>query len=184
MRAKTNQLNKGFNLKQFTFNGNIQKKTQEIKKSSTMAKKAKDLLKKNLHFFMKGKFSYESANHPLITYQPEPNEYTLPQSDEDDQNTHDAVTKCLARPYALHASMSWQPSDSDDYKVPSVDKIPRSWKDTMQPEHLAAYNLNKKQLQFQELIYEIVLTEQSYLDDLILTYKVYNNFRSPYFGCL
>lgn len=165
-------------LKQSANNNIIQKKTQEVnKRKSTVTKRARELFKKNLHFFMKGKFPHQANTHlPLLK---DSESVRLPNSDEEDSARHLALSYALTQQHALHASATWQnlASISQDnqhsqYHSPPVINIPKRWKDTLRPMDLARYNLDKKQIQFQELIYEIILTEQSYLDDLILTYKV------------
>ncbi|KAI8068725.1 Dbl homology domain-containing protein [Gongronella butleri] len=50
---------------------------------------------------------------------------------------------------------------------------PRSWKESVDPIYNDLICLNGAQLQFQELLYEVMLTEKSYVDDLTLAYKIF-----------
>ncbi|KAI8089246.1 Dbl homology domain-containing protein [Halteromyces radiatus] len=50
---------------------------------------------------------------------------------------------------------------------------PRTWKDSLDPHHFEIMCLTSSQLQFQELLYEVILTEKTYVDDLTLAYKIF-----------
>ncbi|ORX51664.1 Dbl homology domain-containing protein [Hesseltinella vesiculosa] len=50
---------------------------------------------------------------------------------------------------------------------------PRSWKDSVDPVYCDLICLNASQLQFQELLYEVTHTEKTYVDDLVLAYKIF-----------
>jgi hypothetical protein len=174
MRTKNIKSLANFGFIQSTMNRNIQKKTQEVKKTSVLAKKAKELIKKNLHFLMKGKFPHQQLQRPLLKVSAEYDHKNprLPSNEQEDNETHLTLEQALTREYALHSSISWRASLQHGLARP-VDCVPRSWKQATHPLYFKSYNPSKRQLQFQELIYEIILSEQSYLDDLILSHKVF-----------
>jgi hypothetical protein len=159
--------------------GGIQKRVYEVK-TSRVGKKAKEIVKKNLSFFIKGlKFQstikYTSTNDQSSSSSSNINRSDkLPATEEQDKKTHEALSASLAQEYALHASPSWQyvASTVGEQRFPHVEALPRTWKDSLQSHQRDNYCFTSKQAKYQELIYEIILTEQTYVDDLILIYKV------------
>ncbi|KAI8098047.1 uncharacterized protein B0P05DRAFT_460925 [Gilbertella persicaria] len=160
--------------------GGIHKKVHEAK-ASRVGRKAKEILKRNLGFFLKKGISTQQLLNYYAT-----NKYNslsninsqntkLPSNEQEDQQSHQALIHALAQKYALHASPSWQyvASTIGEPKLPPVDALPRTWKESLKPEHQHLYGFTLKQAKYQELIYEIILTEQSYVDDLILVYKIF-----------
>ncbi|KAI9363850.1 Dbl homology domain-containing protein [Pilaira anomala] len=101
--------------------------------------------------------------------------HKLPSNQEEDLVAHQAIKDSLAQDYGLHASPSWQyvASTIGEPRFPPIDALPRTWKDSLKPDQQATYGFTSKQIKYQELLYEIILTEQSYVDDLILVYKIF-----------
>lgn len=159
--------------------GGIQKRVYEVK-TSRVGKKAKEIVRKNLSFFIKGlnlqsTIKYTATNNHSSSNNNRSDK--LPATEEEDKSTHDALCASLAQEYALHASPSWQyvASTVGEQRFPHVEALPRTWKDSLQPHQRDNYCFTSKQAKYQELIYEIILTEQTYVDDLILVYKVKKN---------
>ncbi|OBZ91714.1 Intersectin-1, partial [Choanephora cucurbitarum] len=161
--------------------GGIQKKVHEAK-ASRVGKRAREILKRNLGFLLKRGFSahqlltYYATNdaHPLSSVN-SPKTSRLPSNDEEDQPSHHALIESLCKKHALHASPSWQyvASTIGEPQFPPIDSLPRTWKESLRPYHHDLYGFTTKQSKYQELIYEVILTEQSYVDDLILVYKIF-----------
>lgn len=166
--------------------GGIQKKVHEVK-TSRVGRKARDIVKKNLAFFTKSinpLIKNNTTNNLLLSSTSSPSNsvtYKLPSNDEEDTPAHQSIFESLSQEYALHASPSWQyvASTVGEPRFPHIDGLPRNWKDSLKPDQYDLYGFTAKQVKFQELIYEIILTEQSYVDDLILVYKVNYNFSCP-----
>jgi hypothetical protein len=154
--------------------GGIQKRTYEVK-TSRVGKKAKEIVKKNLSFFIKG-LNLQSTLKYTTTNDSSTNNRSdkLPATEEEDKKAHEALCASLAQEYALHASPSWQylASTVGEQRFPHVESLPRTWKESLQPYQRDNYCFTSKQAKYQELIYEVILTEQTYVDDLILVYKV------------
>lgn len=53
---------------------------------------------------------------------------------------------------------------------------PKSWKENTPCHHFENMSLNPAQLLYQELQYEIISTERTFVDDLTLAYKVKSTF--------
>jgi hypothetical protein len=157
--------------------GGIQKKVHEAK-TSRVGRRARDIVRKNLVFFSKGTnplLKQNSTNDLVLTSYPTYSSHKLPSNDEEDAPYHQAVFDSLSQEYALHASPSWQyiTGTAHEPRFPPVEGLPRNWKQSLKSNELEAYKFDQKQIKYQELIYEIILTEQTYVDDLILVYKVH-----------
>lgn len=159
--------------------GGIQKRVHEAK-TSRVGRKARDIVKKNWTFFSKGMnplIKYNTNGHLALSPFPHLSSLSnkLPSNDEEDAPFHQAVYEALSQEYALHASPSSQniASVTDDTLFPPVDALPRNWKESLKPDQLNLDQLSPKEIKYQELIYEIILTEQSYVDDLILVHKIF-----------
>lgn len=168
--------------------GGVQKKVHEAK-TSRVGRRARDIVRKNLAFFTKSinpliklnstndllllsSSSSSHSNHSVIYHK-------LPSSQEEDLVAHQAIKDSLAQEYGLHASPSWQyvASTIGEPRFPPIDALPRTWKESLKPDQQATYGFTSKQIKYQELLYEIILTEQSYVDDLILVYKVPERYK-------
>lgn len=176
--------------------GGIHKKTYG---SSRVGKKAKEMVKKNLSLFLKGinlqqMINYSTTNDPssssssslfnksnssanfFTNFSIKSNQNKLAANEIDDEQCHQAVSSSVNQEFALHASPSWQyvASTVGEPRFPHVDALPRTWKESLTADQKNSYCFTAKQMKYQELVYEIILTEQSYVDDLILVYKVSN----------
>ncbi|CAO3588876.1 unnamed protein product [Absidia cylindrospora] len=77
---------------------------------------------------------------------------------ENDEMAHDRFGQAYATFLATHdLRQNW----------------PKSWKDGLSPHDADYFCLNPAQLQFQELLYEVILTENTYVDDLTLAYQIF-----------
>ncbi|ORZ12408.1 hypothetical protein BCR42DRAFT_420552 [Absidia repens] len=77
---------------------------------------------------------------------------------ENDEMAHDRFSQAYATFLATHdLRQNW----------------PKSWKDGLNPHDADYFCLNPAQLQFQELLYEVILTENTYVDDLTLAYQIF-----------
>jgi hypothetical protein len=151
-------------------NAGIQKKVYEVK---TSRKKARELARKNIAFFSSMSFlsMIKTSNHHHLTPS---SSYQLPWNDQGDLATYTSVRDSLSGEYGLHGLHTWQyfSSTIGEIRFPPVDQLPRTWKDSLKSTEQTGFCLTPKQMKYQELIYEIILTEQSYVDDLILINKV------------
>lgn len=179
--------------------GGIHKKAYGGVKSSRVGKKAKEMVKKNLSLFLKGinlqqmikynttndtssssssSFSIFNKNNSSTNFfknfNTKNNQNKLAANEIDDEQSHQAVSASVNQEFALHASPSWQyvASTIGEPRFPHVDALPRTWKESLTLDQKNSFSCNSKQMKYQELVYEIILTEQSYVDDLILVYKV------------
>ncbi|KAI8356160.1 Dbl homology domain-containing protein [Blakeslea trispora] len=185
MGNKSNSNNRQLNSyelsKTHILTGGIQKKVHEAK-ASRVGKRARDVLKRNLGFLLKRGISA----HQLLTYYAtndahslsslnSPKTSKLPSNQQEDRQSHHALKESLLKKHALHASPSWQylASTMGEPRFPPIDALPRTWKESLKPYHHDLYDFTLKQSRYQELIYEVILTEQSYVDDLILVYKIF-----------
>ncbi|KAL0140163.1 hypothetical protein V8B55DRAFT_1504756 [Mucor lusitanicus] len=175
--------------------GGIHKKTYG---SSRVGKKAKEMVKKNLSLFLKGinlqqMINYSTTNDPssssssslfnksnssanfFTNFSIKSNQNKLAANEIDDEQCHQAVSSSVNQEFALHASPSWQyvASTVGEPRFPHVDALPRTWKESLTADQKNSYCFTAKQMKYQELVYEIILTEQSYVDDLILVYKIF-----------
>ncbi|KAG0784370.1 hypothetical protein G6F22_008339 [Rhizopus arrhizus] len=73
----------------------------------------------------------------------------------------------------LHAHPDFQTSKEAELWLVPVDAQPRTWKESLQGNYTSIYGFTSKQTKYQELLYEIILTEQCYVDDLILIYEIF-----------
>lgn len=154
--------------------GGIQKR--EVK-SSRVGRRAREIVRKNLAFFTKSihpLIKFNSTNDLLISNN-SVSHNKLASNEQEDAVSYQALKESLAQDYGLHASPSWQyiASTIGEPRFPPIDVLPRTWKDSLKVDQQELYGFSTKQVKYQELIYEIILTEQSYVDDLILVYKVY-----------
>jgi hypothetical protein len=113
----------------------------------------------------------KTSNHHHLTPS---SSYQLPLNDQGDLATYTSVRDSLSGEYGLHGLHTWQyfSSTIGEMRFPPVDQLPRTWKDSLKSTEQTGFCLTPKQMKYQELIYEIILTEQSYVDDLILINKV------------
>ncbi|CEP10919.1 hypothetical protein [Parasitella parasitica] len=167
--------------------GGVQKKAHGGIKSSRVGKKAKEMVKKNLSLFLKGinlqqlidysttndssSSSFFNNNHSFVKNI----QNKLAANEIDDEPSHRAISSSVNQEFALHASPSWQyvASTVGEPRFPHVDVLPRTWKESLSADQKNSHSLTSKEMKYQELIYEIILTEQSYVDDLILVYKIF-----------
>ncbi|KAI8636452.1 hypothetical protein BD408DRAFT_426118 [Parasitella parasitica] len=185
MGNKTKKQNYSFGLLKPA--GGIQKKAHGGIKSSRVGKKAKEMVRKNLSLFLKGinlqqLIDYSATNNPSSSSFFNNNhsfakniQNKLAANEIDDEPCHKAVSSSVNQEFALHASPSWQyvASTIGEPRFPHVDALPRTWKESMSADQNSSHSLTIKEIKYQELIYEIILTEQSYVDDLILVYKIF-----------
>lgn len=180
-KTTNKQTNNSLRLVPHVHLGGIQKRVHEAK-TSRVGRKARDIVKKNWTFFAKGMnplIKYNTNGNLVLSPFPHLSSLSnkLPSNDEEDAPFHQAVYDALSQEYALHASPSSQNlvSATDDTLFPPVDALPRNWKESLKPNQLNLDHFSQKEIKYQELIYEIILTEQSYVDDLILVHKVPDN---------
>ncbi|KAG1123723.1 hypothetical protein G6F42_010286 [Rhizopus arrhizus] len=192
MGNKANKQTSSYGFLKPTVRG-IHKKTYG---SSRVGKKAKEMVKKNLSLFLKGinlqqMINYSTTNDPssssslfnksnssanfFTNFSIKSDQNKLAANEIDDEQSHQAVSTSINQEFALHASPSWQyvASTIGEPRFPHVDALPRTWKDSLTTDQKNSYSFTAKQMKYQELIYEIILTEQSYVDDLILVYKIF-----------
>jgi hypothetical protein len=153
----------------------LHKNTQESQHEK-VHKRAKDLMKKNVAFFSSMTFaSVLKQTHDNTELAPNTaTNYKLPSNTQEDLRTHLSLIESLKGDFGLHTLPCWQNASSTmgEPQFPPVESLPRTWKESLKPSHQQEFCLSPKQAKYQELVYEIILTEQSYVDDLILIYKV------------
>ncbi|KAI8885520.1 hypothetical protein K501DRAFT_331840 [Backusella circina FSU 941] len=154
------------------------KTTQKETNNKKVHKKARDVMKKNVAFFSSMTFAsmlkttiYENTELAPSSV----TNYRLPLNTQEDLKTHLSLIESLKGDFGLHTLPCWQHASSttDGPQFPPVEALPRTWKEGLRPSHHQEFCLTAKQTKYQELVYEIILTEQSYVDDLILIYKVF-----------
>ncbi|KAI8989455.1 Dbl homology domain-containing protein [Pilobolus umbonatus] len=140
--------------------GLIKKKLHEIK-GSRILKKSKE--------FMKGVAIM--SGRKITVCEPEgtavPDNLHLPGEDTDNE-PHQALSINIS----VNALSSYYFSDT----IPEIihaDHLPRTWKESIEYNVDILERLSPKDIKCQEILYEIILTEQIYVDDLVLIYKVF-----------
>lgn len=93
-------------------------------------------------------------------------------SEEEEQATHSKLTAFLGTGLGMNAYPDCMCQESNAAPMLNMDHQPKTWKDGLSDQPTDALCFTAKQARYQELVYEIITTEQVYVDDLILIHEV------------
>ncbi|KAI9260170.1 hypothetical protein BY458DRAFT_516784 [Sporodiniella umbellata] len=99
--------------------------------------------------------------------------YKLPSSEQEDEACRRQLALDMGSGVGLHALLD--PHEAYKGVIPNnpVDRQPRIWKEVLTEKHCQTYAFNPEQAKYQEVLYEIIMTEQSYLDDMIMIHEIF-----------
>ncbi|CAO3675805.1 unnamed protein product [Rhizopus stolonifer] len=101
------------------------------------------------------------------------NAYRLPATEQEDEATHRELAQDIGSGKGLNTLLDRNEFYKELLPNTPAEEQPRIWRDTLAVEHMQTYGFTSKQCKYQEILYEVILTEQSYLDDLILIHEIF-----------
>ncbi|KAG1177716.1 hypothetical protein G6F70_006714 [Rhizopus microsporus] len=94
-------------------------------------------------------------------------------SEEEEQATHSKLTAFLGTGLGMNAYPDCMCQESNAAPMLNIDHQPKTWRDGLSDQPTDALCFTAKQARYQELVYEIITTEQVYVDDLILIHEIF-----------
>jgi hypothetical protein len=135
----------------------------EIRKPAhTLAKRTRHFIQKKTGTFTQQAYHFQHPQRPASFY----------------QSLFSTSTSSIQPPASLNkeeeeAYATFRQAYTQFLTIHQLFEEPRSWKEAFLTHHDLPLSLNACQLQFQELVYEVIRTEKTYVHDLTLAYKIF-----------
>ncbi|KAI8328183.1 Dbl homology domain-containing protein [Chlamydoabsidia padenii] len=143
---------------QFGSSGSTQLSSQNriVKRTSQFIQKKASKFTQQAYYFQQPRRS-PSFYQSLFSL---PSSSILPSTDDEEKDTYASFRQAYTQFLSLN-------------QLDESEQQPKSWKEAAFLRQDPPLSLNPAQLQFQELLYEVILTEKTYVHDLTLAYKIF-----------